>query len=52
MKNIKPIVDNEIPYCVDLIKRSFLTIANQYGITEENAPRFIVFAINEERLYM
>ena len=40
----------DIPACVDLIKKSFLTVAGEFGITEENAPRFTAFATTEDRL--
>ena len=41
----------DIPACVDIIRRSFLTVAEEYGITEENAPRFTAFAVTEDRLF-
>lgn len=41
---------DEIPACVELIKKSFKTVADAYGFTEENAPRFTAFATTEERL--
>ena len=41
---------DEIPQCVEIIRKSFKTVADKYGITEENAPRFTAFATNEERL--
>lgn len=34
----------EIPMCVEIIKKSFSTVADEYGFTEENAPRFTAFA--------
>ncbi len=48
---IKNIEKNDIKECVDVIKTSFLTVANQFGFTEENAPRFTAFATTEERLH-
>ena len=41
----------DIPACVAIIRKSFLTVAEEYGITEENAPRFTAFALTEDRLY-
>ena len=41
---------DEIPQCVEIIRKSFKTVADKYGITEENAPCFTAFATNEERL--
>lgn len=42
--------EEEIPVCVDLIRRSFGTVAEEFGFTEENAPRFTAFATTEQRL--
>ena len=42
--------EEEIPACVDLIRRSFGTVAEEFGFTVENAPRFTAFATTEERL--
>lgn len=41
----------EIPECVNVIRTAFLTVADEYGITEENAPRFTAFATDERRLW-
>lgn len=41
---------NEIPGCVEVIRRSFMTVADEFGFTIENAPRFTAFATTEERL--
>ena len=41
----------DITICVDLIKKSFMTVANELGFTEENAPGFTAFAATSERLY-
>lgn len=40
----------DIPICVELIKKSFMTVADEFGFTEENASRFTAFATTEERL--
>lgn len=47
---IRHIQEREIEVCVNVIKRSFLTVALEYGFTVKNAPRFTAFAINCERL--
>ena len=47
---IREVKREEIPECVSLIKKAFLTVADEFGFTEENAPRFTAFATNEERL--
>lgn len=41
---------NEISDCVEVICRSFMTVADEFGFTIENAPRFTAFATTEERL--
>ena len=47
---IKEIGKNEIPECVSVIRKSFRTVADEFGFTQENAPRFTAFAITEEWL--
>ena len=43
--------EEELPACVDLIRRSFGTVAEEFGFTEENAGRFTAFATTEQRLH-
>lgn len=40
----------EIPKCVHVIRDSFRTVADEFGFTEENAPRFTAFATDEGRI--
>lgn len=47
---IRPINTNDIAKCVDVIRESFMTVANEFGFTTENAPRFTAFATTEQRL--
>lgn len=47
---IRAIKECEIETCVKVIRESFLTVAKEYGFTEENAPRFTAFATTKERL--
>ena len=47
---IREINKNEIPECVNVIKKSFKTVAEEFGFTPENAPRFTAFATTEEWL--
>ncbi|MBR5124757.1 MAG: GNAT family N-acetyltransferase [Clostridia bacterium] len=47
---IQPVNQNHIKECVNVIKESFLTVANEFGFTEKNAPRFTAFATTEQRL--
>ena len=48
---IREMKREEIPQCVDVIRKSFLTVAEELGFTTENAPRFTAFAMSEDRLY-
>ena len=48
---IREVKREDIPTCVTLIRSSFMTVADKYGITKENAPRFTAFAISDDRLY-
>lgn len=47
---IKEIDRNHITECVQVIRDSFLTVANEFGFTPENASRFTAFATTEQRL--
>lgn len=47
---IKEIDKNEVEDCVKVITECFLTVANEFGFTAENAPRFTAFATTRERL--
>lgn len=47
---IRQITKSEIKNCVEVIRTSFMTVADEFGFTEENAPRFTAFATTEERL--
>jgi ribosomal protein S18 acetylase RimI-like enzyme len=50
IKMIRKIERDEIPACVDVIRTSFLTVAQEYNITQENAPRYTAYATTVERL--
>lgn len=41
---IPKIKKNELPDCVQVICESFMTVADEFGFTIENAPRFTAFA--------
>ena len=47
---IKEIGANDIAECVKVIRESFSTVADEFGFTAENAPRFTAFATTVERL--
>ena len=48
---IKAIARNDIPECTEVIRTSFMTVADEFGFTAENAPRFVAFATTDEKLY-
>lgn len=47
---IKEIKEDDIAECVDVIRRSFYTVAEELGFTIDNAPRFTAFATTQDRL--
>ena len=47
---IREITREEIPECVRVIRRSHRTVADEFGFTPENAPRYVAFATDENRL--
>ena len=47
---IREVRREDIPECVQVIRRSHRTVADEFGFTEENAPRYVAFATDENRL--
>ena len=47
---IRQVRREEIPECVKVIRRSHRTVADEFGFTPENAPRYVAFATDENRL--
>ena len=47
---IREIRLEDVEQCVRVIRESFFTVAEEFGFTEENAPRFTAFATNEQRI--
>lgn len=47
---IKEVNEKDISECVRVIRDSFATVADQFGFTAENAPKFTAFATTEDRL--
>lgn len=47
---IREVQREEIPACVQVIRRSHQTVADEFGFTPENAPRYVAFATDENRL--
>ena len=48
---IREVKREDVPVCVDIIRKSFKTVADEFGFTVDNAPRFTAFATTEDRLY-
>lgn len=47
---IRKITEKDIPECVQVIQRSFQTVADEFGFTAEKDPKFTSYATTEERL--
>ena len=47
LRHVRP---EDLPSCAALIRESFRTVADEFGLTEENAPRFTAFSVTEEKL--
>lgn len=46
---IQPVSDDELDRCAEVIRESFLTVANDFGLTQENCPTNGAF-LQTERL--
>ena len=47
---IRPVREDEFAACAGTIRQSFQTVADEFGFSVENAPRFTAFAMSEERI--
>lgn len=47
---IREVKREDIKECVEVIVRSFMTVAAEFGFTIDNVPRFTAFATTEGRL--
>lgn len=47
---IKQIEMKHIDECAKVIKSSFLTVAREFNITQENAPRYVAFSTDTDKL--
>ena len=47
---IKEVKEKDILECVNLIKESFKTVADELGFTVENAPGFTAFSMTDDKL--
>lgn len=50
MHKIRPMEEADLSECAGLIRRSFLTIAEEFGFTAEKDPKFTAFCVTEETL--
>ena len=48
--SVRRLTGDDLPVCAEVIRRSFLTVAEEFGLTPENAPRYAAFATTEEAL--
>ena len=47
---IREVNEKDVLECVKVIRDSFATVADEFGFTIANAPRFTAFATTEDRL--
>lgn len=47
---IREVKREDIRTCVEVIRQSFKTVADEFGFTPDNAARFTAFATTEDRL--
>ena len=47
---VRPVRSEDLPACAALVRESFQTVADEFGLTEENAPRFTAFSVTEQSL--
>lgn len=47
---IKRINENDIENCVFVIKNSFQTVADEFNITKENAPKYVCYSVDCSKL--
>ncbi len=48
---IRPVFRDDIPECAEVIRKSFMTVADEFGYTKEKSPLFTGYLISKERLY-
>ena len=47
---IRQITQYEIDECISVIKKSFIDVAESFNITKENAPNYVLFSTDFEKL--
>ncbi len=50
-KIIREINRDDIPECAGVIREAFMTVANEFGFTKQNAPGFTAFSMCTEKLF-
>ena len=49
---IRKVTEKDLGECTDVIKESFFTVAQNFGFTPQNTPRFTAFATTKEVLHL
>lgn len=47
---LRQVNEENLAECADVIRKSFMTVADEFGFTAENAPRFTAFSTTRDRL--
>ncbi len=47
---IKKLTEDDFDEAIDVIRNSFMTVAEEFNFTKENAPAFTAFAIDKSKL--
>lgn len=47
---IRKAVLSEMQICADIIRESFMSVAEKFNITKENAPNYVAFTVTAEKL--
>lgn len=47
---IRVVKSEELADCSEVIKKSFTTVADEFNITSENAPKYVAFSVTAEKL--
>ena len=47
---IKKLTEDDFDDAIDVIRNSFMTVAEEFNITKENAPAFMAYAIDKNKL--
>lgn len=47
---IKQVITDDLAVCVEVIKESFTTVAEEFNITRESSPCYVAYSVTEEKL--